>query len=151
VLQELRHGRKASDVWPRSDERSSVYQSAEKMCSYAAKMSESARQIIQKLRGTWHRVSVSIGIGSDSVVLVHLPHPTYLGVDLDRTDNERHYEPGNIRLVSRQENLHNTRRNSFTTYKSKRVPRQHAYHVLRALWPDVMYTDGVVQNLVSRG
>ena len=32
------------------------------------------------------------------------------GLDIDRIDNDGHYEPGNIRLVSHAENLKNTRK-----------------------------------------
>ena len=40
----------------------------------------------------------------------HLPHPTYLKLDIDRRDNDGHYEPGNLRLVSRKVNLNNRSR-----------------------------------------
>lgn len=40
-------------------------------------------------------------------VLRELPHPTYLKLDIDRENNDGHYEPGNLRLVSRKENLAN--------------------------------------------
>jgi len=48
-------------------------------------------------------------------VLQHLPHPTYLKLDIDRRDNEGHYEPGNLRLVSHVENLANRRPRVATT------------------------------------
>lgn len=44
-----------------------------------------------------------------------LPHPTYLKLDIDRTDNDGHYERGNLRLVTRKENLANRRRRVSTT------------------------------------
>jgi len=40
----------------------------------------------------------------------HLPHPTYLKLDVDRRDNDGHYEVGNLRLVSRKVNLNNRSR-----------------------------------------
>lgn len=40
----------------------------------------------------------------------HLPHPTYLRLDVDRIDNNGHYEPGNLRLATRQQNLANRAR-----------------------------------------
>jgi hypothetical protein len=39
-----------------------------------------------------------------------LSAPTYRGLDLDRKDNNGHYEPGNLRLVTRSVNARNTRR-----------------------------------------
>lgn len=41
----------------------------------------------------------------------YLPHKTYLKLDIDRRNNHGHYEVGNLRLVTRQQNLMNTRRN----------------------------------------
>ena len=42
-------------------------------------------------------------------MLSELPHPDYKGVDIDRVDNEGHYEPGNLRLATRAQNLVNKR------------------------------------------
>ena len=39
------------------------------------------------------------------------------GYDLDRIDNDGHYEPGNVRWVTRQQNLRNRRSNKPLTYK----------------------------------
>lgn len=44
-----------------------------------------------------------------------LPHPTYLNLDIDREDNDGHYERGNLRLVSRKQNLANRRRSPAMT------------------------------------
>ena len=44
-----------------------------------------------------------------------LPHPHYVGLELDRTNNDGHYEPGNIRLVTKSANLKNKRRVSTTS------------------------------------
>ena len=40
-------------------------------------------------------------------ILRELPHESYLGLDIDRINNDGHYEPGNLRLASRKENLAN--------------------------------------------
>lgn len=42
--------------------------------------------------------------------LAKFPKTGFKGLDFDRIDNDGHYEPDNLRLVSRAENLLNTRR-----------------------------------------
>jgi hypothetical protein len=42
-------------------------------------------------------------------VLHNLPHKDYKSVDIDRKNNEGHYEPGNLRLLTRSQNLRNKR------------------------------------------
>ena len=45
----------------------------------------------------------------DSVlwVLENLPHPTYHGVEIDRINNNGHYQPGNLKLSTRRQNANN--------------------------------------------
>ena len=47
-------------------------------------------------------------------ILLELPHDTYLRVDIDRIDNDGHYEKGNLRLATRAENLANRSRKPTT-------------------------------------
>lgn len=84
-------------------------------------------------------------------VLKELPHPTYLKLDIDRKNNDGHYSPGNLRLVTRTENHNNKRTNRFLAYKGTKIPRKYVYHVLRTLYPEVRYAETVVQNLVCQG
>lgn len=42
-------------------------------------------------------------------ILDALPAASYVGLDIDRTDNNGHYEPGNLRLVTRKANHQNKR------------------------------------------
>ena len=49
-------------------------------------------------------------------VEANLPHNDYAGVEIDRVDNNGHYEPGNLRLASRREQQSNTRRNVLIEY-----------------------------------
>ena len=48
-------------------------------------------------------------------VRLYLPHPNYWKLDIDRIDNDGHYEPGNLRLVTRDVNAKNKRRVASTT------------------------------------
>lgn len=47
--------------------------------------------------------------------LTMYPDTDYKGLDFDRIDNEGHYEPGNLRLVTRSVNLRNRRKPTSTT------------------------------------
>jgi hypothetical protein len=40
-------------------------------------------------------------------VVSNLPHKDYKGVEIDRENNDGHYAPGNLRLVTRLENTQN--------------------------------------------
>ena len=42
-------------------------------------------------------------------VSANLPHRDYKGVEIDRTDNNSHYMPGNLRLATRQQQMNNRR------------------------------------------
>jgi hypothetical protein len=55
-------------------------------------------------------------------VLEHLPHPTYKGVDIDRLDNNGHYEPGNLRLATRRQNLSNRRASAIVSWGGCSMP-----------------------------
>jgi hypothetical protein len=55
-------------------------------------------------------------------VMRYLPHQTYKGVEIDRENNDGHYEPGNLRLVTKQKNAWNTRRNKFVVYDGEKLP-----------------------------
>lgn len=51
-----------------------------------------------------------------------LPNWNVLGLDLDRIDNDRGYEPGNLRLVSRGESANNRRSTAWVEWKGERMP-----------------------------
>lgn len=54
-------------------------------------------------------------------VKTNLPHATYSKLDIDRIDNDGHYEPGNLRLVSRAENLRNRRHNNTLVWRGETI------------------------------
>jgi hypothetical protein len=54
-------------------------------------------------------------------VKANLPHDDYKGLEIDRVDNNGHYEPGNLRLVTRKENLRNCRNTVYITFRGQKV------------------------------
>lgn len=64
-----------------------------------------------------------------------LPHRDYLGVQIDRTDNDGHYEPGNLRLVDQATNLRNTRRTKTVEYRGASVVAADLWHLLKNDFP----------------
>ena len=54
-------------------------------------------------------------------ILEALPSASYVGLDIDRSNNDGHYERGNLRLVTRKENIAN--RGRFVRMTSSTVDR----------------------------
>lgn len=52
----------------------------------------------------------------------HLPHPDYKGVEIDRRDNNGHYEPGNLRLVTRAQNCRNREVSTVISWQGQMIP-----------------------------
>ena len=63
------------------------------------------------------------------------------GMELDRIDNNGHYEPGNLRWSTKVVNRSHTQR-------TKRISAQHRF---RQLYPNVRYADFTLRNLLSMG
>lgn len=61
--------------------------------------------------------------------------------ELDRIDNDGHYEPGNLRWVTRQLNLNNTR-------ASKWGPLMHKF---KLAYPEVRYADASLRSYLALG
>lgn len=81
----------------------------------------------------------------------NLPHPDYRGVEIDRTDNNGNYAPGNLRIVSKRMNNSNKRNTVYTTYKGRNIPAAFVYDVVRTVSPQTRYARGTIQNLVVAG
>jgi hypothetical protein len=65
-------------------------------------------------------------------------HPK--AVELDRIDNDGHYEPGNLRWVARKVNVAN-RRNSISPM----------FHAFRKKHPEIRYADRTLRRLLCEG
>ena len=84
--------------------------------------------------------------------LENLPHENnYKSVQIDRRNNDGHYEPGNLRLVSQAVNLRNTRRNVYCLYRGMRVVASDLWHLLRRDYPGFRLSKGRVVKLISNG
>jgi hypothetical protein len=83
-------------------------------------------------------------------VLTHLPHPTYKGVDIGRINNSGHYEPGNIQLESRSDNLRNRRSNHWIDYKGAQVTITDLYAHLKRDNPEFSLNSSTTRRLASQ-
>lgn len=86
-----------------------------------------------------------------SWITEHLPHPDYRLVEVDRVDNDGHYEPGNIRLVDRRANNSNKTATRFVQYMGQRVARQHAAHLMKYDHPECPFSLAWITTLLARG
>ena len=84
-------------------------------------------------------------------VLENLPHPTYIGVQLDRIDNEGDYEPGNLRLTTPSGNLANRRGTVYVQYTGMQVALSHVWHLIKTDHPEYPYSRGWTAKLVRSG
>ena len=54
-------------------------------------------------------------------VSANLPHKDYRGVEIDRANNDGHYEPGNLRLATRTEQNRNKRNTPMILWRGQQV------------------------------
>jgi hypothetical protein len=69
--------------------------------------------------------------------------------ELDRIDNNGHYEPGNIRWLLKDEQFNNRRNTKYNELGGVRVLRKHAGHVFRHLHPEVRFSDFTLKRLLQ--
>lgn len=84
-------------------------------------------------------------------MLTNLPHKDYKGVEIDRVENSEGYSPGNLRLVTCQQNLSNTRRNRFVEYRGVKVVWAHLWDLIKTDHPKFPYGRATVLRCLEKG
>ncbi len=84
-------------------------------------------------------------------IIANFPLKDYSRLHVDRIDNDGHYEPGNLRIVSAMENTANTRRNILVEFRGVSIPVKHFWHVLKTLHPEFPYSYSTVDRQIRRG
>lgn len=81
-------------------------------------------------------------------VLENLSHPSYDGLEIDRIDNDGHYEPGNLQLSTRQVNANNRITTAWVTMRSGiKLARED----FRRRYPECGYGPDQIRLLVRQG
>lgn len=96
-----------------------------------------------------------------SYIIENLPHEDYIGLDIDRINNNGHYEVGNLQLSTRAENLRNRSNSRFCSYRGLSVPCVDLYdHIVRDYpqynfsreWTSKLAYEGIpVSDILRRG
>ena len=63
-----------------------------------------------------------------------------VGKQLDRKDNDGHYERGNLRMSTPLANTLNRNNTRYWQHGAQQIPMSHAAQALRTEWPDMVYT-----------
>jgi len=85
-----------------------------------------------------------------------MPHPTYKGLEIGRINNLGHYEPGNLRLETREENAQNRECNTVVEFMGQRMSIQKFHREARLrchatttrMW--IVQRKATVQEVLSR-
>jgi len=70
------------------------------------------------------------------------------GMELDRKNNNGHYEPGNMRWATRQKQMQNTRAALAMKFLGNPIPKEHALHVVKHLVPNTRYADQTIRRFL---
>jgi hypothetical protein len=84
-------------------------------------------------------------------VLSELPRDSYIGLQIDRVDNDGHYEPGNLRLVRPRENLRNKSTNRRCEYQGQTVVAADVYDLIKRDHPHFELSRGTTAKLAAAG
>ena len=84
-------------------------------------------------------------------ILAHHWKESYDGYDVDRRDNDGHYEPGNIRLVPRAVNARNKSNNVVVAYRGRSYAAVEIYDLLKADYPEFALSRAWTERLARGG
>lgn len=84
-------------------------------------------------------------------MLQNLPHETYRGLQIDRADNNGHYEPGNLRLVTAAQNQRNKRTSALAEYKGAQINAADMWRRLRMDYPEFRLSIHRTAKLAAAG
>jgi hypothetical protein len=86
----------------------------------------------------------------DYLLSLH-PAKDWMGYEVDRIDNNGHYEPGNLRRATQAVNRQNRRRTVWVEYLGQRVVQSHLWHLIKKDHPAFQFGPGKVRTLLEQG
>ncbi len=89
--------------------------------------------------------------GFITYALRRLEAESYCGLDIDRIDNDGHYEEGNLRLVPRSINLRNKCNNKIIVYNGATIVAADLYDLLKRDYPNFKLAKGTTARLAAAG
>ncbi|WP_230534095.1 hypothetical protein [Microvirga roseola] len=84
-------------------------------------------------------------------MLINHYHRDYRGVEIDRIDNDGHYEAGNLRLVNKRDNLRNKHTNKLIRYKGDTIVAADLWSYLKRDHPGFSLSHGTTAKLAAAG
>jgi hypothetical protein len=78
------------------------------------------------------------------------PAEDWLGYEIDRIDNNKHYAPGNLRRATQAVNRQNRRRTRWVYYKGQQVVQAHLWHLIKTDYPEFEFSQGKVLTLLKQ-
>ena len=84
-------------------------------------------------------------------MLASFPTEDLLIFDIDRINNQGHYEKGNLRLIDRAGNLRNKSTNKIVEYNGRFLLAADLWNALRLDYPEFMLSKGTTARLAADG